>query len=899
MGGDLNAHHQSWLTTQQADNRGTDILHQLHTLNILNSRNHPTRQPLQRNQQATSPDITFCSPSLHLNSTWQTIHDLSSDHLPIIITVQLTHPNNPSFKRTYINYKKANWPRYTEQLEENLYEFDITNFQSIETATKFVTDQILKASSKHIPKGHRKNYNPNFSREIEAKIKERNTLRQKRNPTDDEIDRLQLLNDTITDLITSKQTENWNRKLSTLDHKTNSSQMWKNIKAIHNSRNNPAPTHEALLTPRSSIPTPKEHCNILSKHYSKISFKPTTPQNRTIARRIHKLKIDTTVEPPFTPDDTAKAIKTLKNSHAEGPDKISNYHLKHLGPHATTALTAIINYSWLHNKIPAVWKIAHIVPILKPNKPPNLPESYRPISLLSTISKLMEKLVLARIKPHLPISPEQHGFREQHSTSTLLTNVTQTILDGFNQQAPPLRTVLVAVDISKAFDTVPRYILSNKILNTNFHSNDKKWLTNFLANRQCRVTHNHQISKINKLYNGVPQGAILSPPLFNLFMHDLPSPIPDLKVKTYSYADDLTILGQHEKHVIAARNVQSYLNLLEAWLTQNRMTVSPQKSSVTLLTPDRHESSKHPRLTLGGQAIPLNKTPTILGITYDTHMTFTPHVNNVTTKATRKLNALRAVSNTKFGQQKESLSVMYKQFIRTTLNYASTAWYPTIKPTNREKLQVTQNRCLRTITGSTQTTNINHLHSETKILPINYHLDMIGTQYFGRATDLSHPSHHITLQQPPDRSKKTTPAKYYTQLFQSMTPVPNNTTMTKHIHTQITKRALLNRPDNTILNSPPPDISPEEQTLPRHTRVTLSRLRSGHHPSLNQYRFRINLATDPSCSRCHHHTDNTEHIILHCPAYTQHRINHNITSLRDLWSRPVAVAGFLEAAGFS
>ena len=286
-------------------------------------------------------------------------------------------------------------------------------------------------------------------------------------------------------------------------------------------------------------------------------------------------------------------------------------------------------------------------------------------------------------------------------------------------------------------------------------------------------------------------------------MHDLPRPIPDLKVKTYSYADDLTILGQHHKYPIAARNVQSYLNSLENWLAQNRMTVSSQKSSVTLLTPDRHESSKHPRLTLGGQLIPLNKTPTILGLTYDTHMTFTPHVTNITTKASRKLNALKAVSNTKFGQQKESLAVMYRQFIRTTLNYASTAWYPTIRPTNREKLQVTQNSCLRTITGCTQTTNINHLHSETKILPINNHLDMIGTQYYVRATDPSHPSHHITLQQPPDRNKKTTPARYYTQLFQNIPPVPNNTTMIKHIHTQITKQAILNRPNNTILNSPP------------------------------------------------------------------------------------------------
>ena len=88
----------------------------------------------------------------------------------------------------------------------------------------------------------------------------------------------------------------------------------------------------------------------------------------------------------------------------------------------------------------------------------------------------MEKQVLNRIKPSIPLSPSQHGFRQNHSTSTLLTNTSQHILNGFNQQKPPSRTVLVAIDINKAFDTVPRHILSQKILQTELHNNDKNGL---------------------------------------------------------------------------------------------------------------------------------------------------------------------------------------------------------------------------------------------------------------------------------------------------------------------------------------------------------------------------------------------------------------------------------------
>ncbi len=173
---------------------------------------------------------------------------------------------------------------------------------------------------------------------------------------------------------------------------------------------------------------------------------------------------------------------------AAGPDLISNIHLKHLGPIALNALTDLFKHSWTYDKIPQVWKKAIIIPILKPGKPPNMPASYRPISLLCTASKIMERLILQNISPFVPLSPSQHGFRPLHSTTTHLSTLTQLILDGFNQRQPPLRTVLAAIDIHKAFDTVPRHILTDKILQTDMHTNDKKWLTNFISGRQAKST---------------------------------------------------------------------------------------------------------------------------------------------------------------------------------------------------------------------------------------------------------------------------------------------------------------------------------------------------------------------------------------------------------------------------
>ena len=191
----------------------------------------------------------------------------------------------------------------------------------------------------------------------------------------------------------------------------------------------------------------------------------------------------------FIPIMTRHAIRKTKNTSATSPDGISYLHLKHLCPHGIKALADIFNLSLTTNSIPNIWKLAKIIPILKPNKSPTEPASYRPISLLCNPSKMLERLVLNNITPHIKLSPSQYGFRSQHSTSTLLTNLTQTILEGLNSQKPAYRSLLAAVDINKAFDTVPRHLLIKKILNTHTHPNFKNGLpTSYQVDKVTQFT---------------------------------------------------------------------------------------------------------------------------------------------------------------------------------------------------------------------------------------------------------------------------------------------------------------------------------------------------------------------------------------------------------------------------
>ena len=165
----------------------------------------------------------------------------------------------------------------------------------------------------------------------------------------------------------------------------------------------------------------------------------------------------------FTTDLVRRAIKSCRNSKAFGPEKLSIFHLKNLGPRSIEYITALFNLSVTTCQIPSIWKSSLIIPIPKPGKDNSLGTSYRPISLLCPAAKVLESLILPTINKYLQPAPDQHGFRPDHSTTSALLQMTTDIAMGFNQRKPPDRTICVAVDLSAAFDTVCHNNLLSKI----------------------------------------------------------------------------------------------------------------------------------------------------------------------------------------------------------------------------------------------------------------------------------------------------------------------------------------------------------------------------------------------------------------------------------------------------
>ena len=165
----------------------------------------------------------------------------------------------------------------------------------------------------------------------------------------------------------------------------------------------------------------------------------------------------------FTTDQVIRGKNNCSNTKAFGPDKLSIFHLKNLGPNAIEYLTALFNDSVTSCRIPTIWKSYIVIPIPKPGKDSSLGTSYRPISLPCPAEKIMEALMLTTVNTHLLPAFNQHGFRPGHSTTSVLLQLTSDVAIGFNKRKPSHRTICVAVDLTAAFDTVNHNIQLSKI----------------------------------------------------------------------------------------------------------------------------------------------------------------------------------------------------------------------------------------------------------------------------------------------------------------------------------------------------------------------------------------------------------------------------------------------------
>ena len=365
----------------------------------------------------------------------------------------------------------------------------------------------------------------------------------------------------------------------------------------------------------------------------------------------------------FTTQDVIDVIKGLDVNKATGPDNISIRLLKETVNEIAPYLCTLFNKSIKNGKFPSEWKQANVVPVHKKDSLHHV-ENYRPISLLSVVSKIMERCVFNGIKDHVyhQIKKSQHGFIKGRSCVTQLLEVFD-IIGPHLDRGGQIDTIYL--DMSKAFDKVSHCKLMTKLHRHGFGGSLLQWFVCYLSNRCQRVIIPGGSSDFQPVSSGVPQGSILGPMLFLIFVNDLPESVTRSSVS--SFADDTKIFKVINtlEHSL---ELQTDLNNLNTWATEAGMIFNSKKSKVMRIS--RKRKAIENTYLLDGRPLQLSNSEKDLRDVWITdNLTWSQQVTEVYTKANKLLGYVRR--NTISIKCTNIRRSMYLALVRPHFGYAT------------------------------------------------------------------------------------------------------------------------------------------------------------------------------------------------------------------------------------
>lgn len=461
--------------------------------------------------------------------------------------------------------------------------------------------------------------------------------------------------------------------------KNNPKKFWSFIKNKKCDNNGVAP----LLSNGVTHIDNRVKANILNKQFSSVFSTPDA-----IPFVLEPSKFPSVGSIDIDVNGVSKLLHKLKPGKASGSDDIQSRFLKETADELAPALTIIFQASINQMCIPDDWRHANVVPIYKKGDR-SLASNYRPVSLTSICSKVLEHIVHSHIISHLEfhdiLSDYQHGFRKRRSCESQLIMTINDLakgLDGGKQ------IDAILLDFSKAFDKVSHKKLIAKLDFYGVRGNILMWIADFLRNRsQTVVLHGIKSDPVN-VSSGVPQGTVLGPLLFLVYINDLPD---GLSATPRLFADDC-LLYRIIESTNDAQSLQHDLDILQEWERKWSMEFNSDKCEVLRITKKR-SGIVYP-YRIHGNPLRVVSSAKYLGVRIHGKLLWQPHIDQICKKA----NSTRAFLQRNLrGCPREVKEQCYKTFIRPVLEYASTAWDPHThrSQNNVNRLEAVQNRCVR------------------------------------------------------------------------------------------------------------------------------------------------------------------------------------------------------------
>jgi hypothetical protein len=590
------------------------------------------------------------------------------------------------------NYYKANYDSMLDDLNYINWD-DILNQKSTDEAWGEFLNVLKELIEKHIPvrKNKIRKSQPWLNMEVRQTIKAKNKAwkEYKKNMSIENWNIFKRVRNEANRLVYKSKCD-FELKIAS-EININPKQFWSYVKSKNKKLNNFPNMYD---TNGVVITADKEKANCFNRYFASVYTKENIDEIPHLEVRNEESYLDSIV---ITPAIVELQLQKLNTSKAAGPDNLHAKVLFELRTQICKPLSVIFNKSISEGKIPKDWKFANIKPIFKKGDKKQV-SNYRPVSLTSICCKIMERLIRNHMIDFLEtnkfLSNDQHGFRSGRSCTTQLLETlelwTNFIDNGMSVDC-------IYLDFAKAFDKVPHVKLVHKLKAYGFCGNLLKWLEDFLTNRQQRVVINNTQSKTELVTSGIPQGSVLGPTLFIIFINDLPE-----VCKSYVkiFADDTKIFNAI-KSSDDATILQEDINKLVDWSEKWQLPFNMSKSKIL------HYGRNNPEneYLIGETVIEKGVNEKDLGVLFDNTLKFTSHIAAITRKANSRLGMIK---KNFANMRKEIILPLYKSLVRPILEYCSCVWNPALRY-NILELEKVQRRATKLIS------NISHLSYEERL----------------------------------------------------------------------------------------------------------------------------------------------------------------------------------------
>ena len=643
-----------------------------------------------------------------------------SDHFPIFFKLGLNTKRKRPSKRKIFNFKRADWARINEELSLKDWEHLFRNRSATES-WKIFKQNLLCACDKHIPKIVIANefQPPWFDSEVFnlCRKKERLHKEWKETNRDDKYFKFSSARKEFKNLVNSKMDANfedpYNRNLINKN-------FWSYVKSKSNCHRIP----EVVSYGDCIRSDPQGQCDLFNRFF----------YDQFTGESVYAIDIDYSndhlYQLTFDPSHIETLLKGLDPNKAQGADEIHGKILKHCSASLSKPLALLYDSCYSSGCIPADWKLANVVPVHKKGSKAEV-TNYRPISLTSIIMKIFERIIrddlISRCN-HL-IDSRQHGFMLEKSCTTQLVTFCDSLALSLNEN---VRTDVIYFDFQKAFDSVSHDIILNKLKHQyGIDGSLLRFFKCYLEDRYQKVVIGNKTSGQCRVTSGVPQGSILGPTLFILFLNDISSDLsPGTNIAMY--ADDTKIWRRvinQDDHWILQRDINSLMN----WASSNKMKFHPSKSHVLTITnaigagPDNNFI-----YAMGNSPINYTDIEKDLGIYIQGKLNWTQHCDKLYSRANQRLGLLKRTCH--FIKNLSKRRAFYLSQVRSQFEHCSIIWRPSTE-TTMEKLESLQKRSLKWVLGNAylslgDTSMYYQTCKQLNILPLVFRFDLKDLLFF-------------------------------------------------------------------------------------------------------------------------------------------------------------------------